>query len=455
MLMTPPVTEKQIVARLERLPASRWQLKVRTIVGTATFFDAFDALAIALALPALIGLWHLTPPEIGFLISSGYVGQIIGALAFGAIAERFGRIRALTACVALISVFSLASAFAWSYQSLLVLRFIQGLGLGGEVPLAAAYISELAKANSRGRFVGLYENVFTVGLLVASLVSIWIVPHLGWQWMFIIGAAPAVLVFWLVRAVPESPRWLAGKGRLAEAGATLDRIESLVTEGDVSKLPPLPEPLPEVVAHGSDPWGIFRGRYLGRTFVVWALWFFAALISYTLTVWLPSIYRTVFNLPVQDALVANLLTAVAGLCGGLTVAFVIDRIGRRAWFTTAFIGSALPLLWLGTHGSTLTVDMVKYLCMICSYFSSSMLLALYIYTPEIYPTRNRAVGTSIATAWQRVGTIVGPLFVSFALPGYGLGAVFLVFAGAAILAALTVIFFVDETRLRVLEEVSP
>src|SRR5262249_26666090 len=157
-----------IVARLERLPTSWWQVKARIIVGVATFFDAFDALAIASVLPVIVPLWKLTPPQIGLMISAGFLGQLLGALLFGWIAERYGRMTAMIWSIALFAVMSLACALAWDYNSLLVLRTVQGIGLGGEVPVAAVFISELAKAQGRGRFVLLYELVFPIGLVAAS-----------------------------------------------------------------------------------------------------------------------------------------------------------------------------------------------------------------------------------------------------------------------------------------------
>src|SRR5207302_1754633 len=131
-----------IVARLEHLPTSWWQVKARIIVGVATFFDAFDALAIASVLPVIVPLWKLTPPQIGLMISAGFLEQLLGALLFGWIAERYGRMTAMVWSIALFAVMSLACAFAWDYDSLLVLRAIQGIGLGGEVPVAAVFISD-------------------------------------------------------------------------------------------------------------------------------------------------------------------------------------------------------------------------------------------------------------------------------------------------------------------------
>src|SRR5262249_1183779 len=195
-----------IVARLERLPTSWWQVKTRIIVGVATFFDAFDALAIASVLPVIAPLWKLAPHQIGFMIAAGFLGHLWGGLLFGFMAGLYGGMPAMVWSIALFGVMSLVCAFAWDYNSLLVFRTIQGIGLGGEVPVAAVFISELAKAHGRGRFVLLYELVFPIGLVAASLVGLWVVPYLGWQYMFVIGALPALLALVLRHLLPESPR---------------------------------------------------------------------------------------------------------------------------------------------------------------------------------------------------------------------------------------------------------
>src|SRR5262249_36158633 len=228
-----------IVARLERLPTSWWQVKTRIIVGVATFFDAFDALAIASVLPVIVPLWKLTPPQIGFLISAGFLGQLVGALLFGWIAERYGRMTAMVWSIALFALMSLVCALAWDYNSFLVFRTIQGIGLGGEVPVAAVFISELAKARGRGRFVLLYELVFPIGLVAASLIGLWVVPHLCWQYMSVIGAPPAVLTLVLRRLLPEPPRWLAVHGRNAEAQAAMTLIETETQKATGRPLPPV------------------------------------------------------------------------------------------------------------------------------------------------------------------------------------------------------------------------
>ena len=288
-----------VVARIERMPISWWHVRTRIIIGVATFFDAFDALAIAFVLPVLVPMWKLNGPQIGYLIAAGYLGQLAGALFFGWVAQRYGRLTAVVWSILIFAVMSLACAFTWDYQSLIVARTVQGFGLGGEVPVAATYISELSRAKGRGRFVLLYELIFPVGLVSTGLVGAYVVPRFGWQWMFVIGALPAFVALFLQRLLPESPRWLATQGRQKEAQAALDWIER---ETEKSTGQPLPAPRPIVHAEGKPAsWSdLFGPLYLRRTLVVWVIWFAAYFFNYGLVVWLPTIYSTVFKLPLQQ-----------------------------------------------------------------------------------------------------------------------------------------------------------
>lgn len=441
-----------VVARIERIPMSVWHIKTRVIIGVATFFDAFDALAIAFVLPVLVPLWKLTGPQIGFMISAGYLGQLAGALLFSWVAQRFGRVRALVWSVLILSVMSLACAFAWDYQSLLVFRTLQGIGLGGEVPVAAVYISEITRAKGRGRFVLLYELIFPIGLVAAGLLGRWVVPNLGWHYMFLIGAVPAILVLFMQRLLPESPRWLAARGRDGEAEAALAHIER-ETEKALSKpLPPVQAVVPaeERRATWAD---LFGPLYLRRTLVVWTIWFSAYLITYGLTVWLPTIYRTVFHLPLEQALQYGLITQLVGLAGTLTCALTIDYFGRRPWFAIAFVGAAAALIGLWFVGAQAPIRVLVFVS-IAFFFSSVVSIGAYLYTPELYPTRARAMGVGVATAWLRLASMIGPSVVGMMIGG-GLGNVFLAFGVIAALAAVVTAVFAVETKNRVLEEVSP
>jgi putative MFS transporter len=441
-----------IVARLERLPTSWWQVKTRIIVGVATFFDAFDALTIASVLPVIVPLWKLTPPQIGFLISAGFLGQLVGALLFGWIAERYGRMTAMVWSIALFALMSLVCALAWDYNSFLVFRTIQGIGLGGEVPVAAVFISELAKAHGRGRFVLLYELVFPIGLVAAALLGLWIVPHLGWQWMFVVGALPALLALVLRRLLPESPRWLAVRGRRAEAEAAISLIEAETQKAIGHALPP-PKPTVAAVDKPASWTDLFGRLYLQRTLVVWVIWFAAYFVNYGLSIWLPTVYRTVFKLPLDVSLRYGLITQAVGLIGTLICALTIDHVGRRLWFALSFAAAAIALGALAFF-PTPTAEQVLTCMTIAYFFVSTINIGVYLYTPELYPTRARALGVGAATAWLRFASMIGPTVVGMMLAG-GLSSVFVTFAIVAAIAAVITGLFAIETKGRVLEEASP
>ncbi|HYM19001.1 MAG TPA: MFS transporter, partial [Micropepsaceae bacterium] len=410
-------------------------------------------LAIAYILPVIVPLWKLTPPEVGFLISAGAAGQLVGALVFGWIAERYGRINALIGAIATYALLSLACAFSWDYASLLILRTIQGFGLGGEVPVAATYINELSKAKGRGRFVLLFELVFPTGILAASLLSLWIVPNLGWQYMFVVGVIPALAVFFLQRLLPESPRWLATRGRYADAEVAL-RVVEKGTERAYGR--PLPPPQMSVAAVEKKPsWtDLFGPTYLKRTLVVWVLWFATYFVNYGLQTWMPTVYSTVFHLPLGTSLRYQLFTNVLGLCSSATCAMLIDLTGRRRWFVVGFALSATALLFLWYSGpDTATrvwlLGTLSYMCV------ATLSLAVYLYTPELYPTRSRALAVGTATAWLRLATMIAPTIVGYLLDGGGLRFVFLTFGLVGLAAAIIVGSFAIETKGRVLEEISP
>jgi MFS transporter, putative metabolite:H+ symporter len=442
---------RDIAARIERLPFSRWHLKARILIGTATFFDAFDALTIAQIIPVLRPLWNLSGTQAGLLISTGYLGQLVGAILAGIFAERWGRLPIMIGAIILMSVMSLLCAFAWNYESLLAFRTIQGLGLGGQVPIAAAYISEIAKAHKRGRFFILYECVFTFGLFASGLIGSFVVPHLGWEAMFFIGILPIVIGVSLGFLMPESPRWLASRNRVDDARAAMARIECEIEASTGKKLAAPTEWVP--VDTRKPSWRDVAGPdYIKRTVVVWVIWFATFLITYGLGTWLPTLYRTVFALPLETALRFGTVGSLMQLAGGLTAGFVIDRTGRRGLFMIAFFGAAAALFSLCLVGMTSVAQFVV-LSGTAYYFAGLSVLGIYLYTPEIYPTRARAFGTALGTAWLRLASMIGPLIVGFFVAG-GIGTVFLVFASAALIAGIVVALLAVETTNRSLEDIS-
>lgn len=437
----------QLLTRMESVPFSRWHLKPRIIMGSATFFDAFDALSLAFVLPVLIGMWNLSPAQIGLLIGSGYIGQAIGAIFFGWLAERRGRVFSAKWTVFLMSIMSIACVFSGNFIALFIFRFIQGIGVGGEVPVAASYINELSRAQGRGRFFMLYEMIFPLGLMISAQIGAFVVPSFGWKWMFLIGGIGGLIVFVFFFMLRESPRWLISKGRLDEAERIIEEIEA-----STDKRMPVANQVSSSTEKG-DWKELFSTFYRKRTLIVWGLWFSAYFVSNGLNNWLPSLYNTVYNLPVGDSLRAASLTNILQTIGVFACAFLIDKVGRKRWATIAFVltGVLLTALWLS--GAT-SPESVIYLGSAAYGMMGTITVLLYLYTPEIYPTRMRVIGTAFATAWLRLASAIAPIMIGFILEVSGVSTIFILFASVTVVGAILA-FKMIETREKVLEDIAP
>jgi MFS transporter, putative metabolite:H+ symporter len=444
----------QIAARMERLPLSPWHNKMRLVVGSANFSDAFDALTVAYVLPALIPLWHIAPAEIGALISVGYAGQVIGGICSGWLAEKYGRVPLMVGNIVLFSVMSLACIMAQNYPTLFALRFLQGIGLGGEVPIANTYVSEFAKSTGRGRFVLIQQLMFPIGLTTVALVGIFVVPILGWQWMFVLGGLPVLLALPMIRVLPESPRWLAGRGRDQDADRVMTQIEALVSKRGARPLPPIPANVAPAVASIGRFRDLFAGIYRRRTLSLWVLWFCAYGITYAMTGWLPSIMRTVYHQPVSQSNLYGFVLNIAGLLVLLLAAFTIDRIGRKVAFAGGFLLAAVPLL---VAAFTPNVTALGLTALATLAFAAMGMIpgSLGMYTAENYPNQLRALGNGATSVSQRLSSVVSPYLVGLILPAYGVGGVYAMFAAFAVIGGVTCALFSVETAGKTLEELSP
>ncbi|ATL26496.1 MFS transporter [Streptomyces formicae] len=456
-----------IAARFERLPLCRWHVTVRLIVGAVTFFEAFDQLLIAYALPELRHEFHLGTSGATLLLTVGSIGMLIGALLSGRLADRVGRVKVIAICVAVSSAANLALAAAPSLELFTGLRFVQGLAIGGEVPVAATFIAEITRSHRRGRFVLLYELVFPAGLTVGALVAAWVVPMLGWRWMYAIAALPGLLCILVQRKVPESPRWLADHGRTDEAAEVMTGIEREVERVTGKPLPPgpdaAPEPVPTATATEtatapetatSGLRGLFTGRYRRRTLVIGVLWFTGYFVNYGITSWLPTIYQNRYDLSLSDALLYSTVTSCAGLLGCLVAALTVDTAGRRRVITGCLGGAAAMLLVLAFLGADTPVEVLIWTSLAAVFFFGSN-ICLYLYTPELFPTRMRALGSSVGGAMNRLGVILGPIVVGAVYADGSVSTVFVMLGAVAVVGAVVAALGAEETAGRRLEEVSP
>ena len=449
---TAPSVES-VIARLERLPISRELAVARIVIGSATFFDAYTVLAIAYAMPVLARDWNLTPGQIGMIISSGYIGQVFGALFFGWLAERIGRLNVLLITVVIFTSMDFACLFAWSGFSMMAFRFFQGIGTGGEVPVASAYMNEFVSAKRRGRFFLLYEVLFLFGLLAAGLIGYFLVPVYGWRAMFIVGLVPAILTIPMRWFMVESPRWLLSVGRVHQASGLVGRMETGLKRRGISLEEPVISVHPLDKAK-SDIRELFRGLYFRRTLLLTALWMCSYMIANGLITWLPTLYRQIFQLPLQTSLAYGFATSACGCAAALLCALYIDKVGRKVWYSLAFFVATVPMIILTVLGAESPQQVLIFATATYAVIQT-VTFSLYLYSAELYPTRLRAVGAGFGSAWLRIASAIGPLLVGWVVENYSINYVFLIFGIVLALGGAICVLFAPETKGRVLEELSP
>jgi MFS transporter, putative metabolite:H+ symporter len=451
----------QIVARLERLPLSRFHLPFYVFLGTGTFFDSYNSLAIASALSVVFVVLHISLTQAGSLLGIAYLGQLAGALVFGAASERFGRKPVFITSLVVFGIFSIVTAFAWSYTSLYWFRLAEGFGLGGEVPVAVALFNEVVKGSRRGALVAMYESLFAWGIFLTPLIAYALLRIFGaalsWRILFGLGAIPVIVAIPAMFFLPESPRWLVNHGRA-------DKAELIVAKGEnrlLAKNASLPDPqrIPLVRGSRSRFLELFEPAYLGRTAMLWIIWFVAYFVEYGFTVWLPGLYVRVGHLPASRSL---LLTAVSGafsVAASYALVYTLDRFGRRPTFQAAFgimiVGGLFGWVGIGIlHYSGWQWLFTAAVIMLIG--GSILALGMYIYTPELYPTRMRGWGTSFCSTGNRLASYLGPIIVGDMLgAGLGLGWVFFIMFLASVIGLVVLSLFSPETRGKVLEELAP
>jgi putative MFS transporter len=256
--------------------------------------------------------------------------------------------------------------------------------------------------------------------------------------------------------LPESPRWLIARGRLAAADAVVRRLEAASDKpGAAATVPPavtLPAQV-EIPAHSRGKWSeLLSPDYRSRTLIVWVLWASAYLVANSLNNWMPTLYTTVYHLDLPQALRAASMTNVAQVGLVLICALVIDRTGRKYWMMGAF-GCGAVMLGVLALGGTQEVSWVVVFSTLSYGLIGSIAAVVYLYTPEIYPTRIRAIGTGVATSWLRIASAIGPTLIGFMLAKGGVDSVFLMFAVVAIIGLIAATRMIETRNLR-LEEIS-
>ncbi|VXB45443.1 MFS transporter [Pseudoclavibacter sp. 8L] len=433
-----PLTRNQ---RLDRLPFTGRHRKLLFGSGIGWALDAMDVSLISFVMAALAVQWSLDATTLSFIASIGFVGMAIGASLGGLLADKLGRRQVFAATLLIYGLATGASALAASVAALIVLRFVVGLGLGAELPVASTLVSEYAPKRIRGRVVVLLEAFWAVGWIGAALIGAFIIPLSddGWRWALLTGLLPAIYAVVVRFGLPESVRFLESKGRYGEAERAVRQFEesagvdapetSAVEATDRAQAAERAS-----AASGARParWrDLWAPALRRRTAALWAVWFCINLSYYGAFIWIPSLLVGQ-GFTLVKSFEFTLIITLAQLPGYVVAAFLIERIGRRATLAIFLLGSAGAAFWFGfatTEGTILAAGM----CL--SFFNLGAWGALYAIGPELYPTRLRASGTGAAAGFGRIASIIAPLLVPVMLAAGGGVLVFSVFSAAFLLAA--------------------
>ncbi|WP_307864284.1 MFS transporter [Agrococcus sp. TF02-05] len=428
--------------RLDRLPFSRAHGRLLGTSGIGWALDAMDVGLISFVIAALAQQWSLTATESSWIASIGFVGMAIGATVGGLLADRIGRRSVFALTLLVYGLATGASALVGSLAALLALRFVVGLGLGAELPVASTLISEFAPKRIRGRVVVWLEAFWALGWIAAAVIGTFVVGAAddGWRWGLAIGMAPAVFSIVVRWGMPESVRYLEARGRIPEAERTVRRfersagvaapVEDETTDASARSEPTAPDPRGTVA--DADRVSIWSPALRRRTIALWAVWFCINFSYYGAFIWIPSLLVEQ-GFPLVRSFGFTLIITLAQLPGYATAAFLIERWGRRPTLTAFLAGSALAAAWFGTastEGAIIAAGCALSFCNLGAWG------ALYAIGPELYPTNVRGTGTGAAAGFGRIASIIAPLAVP---PLLGLGGpllLFAVFAAAFALAAI-------------------
>ena len=409
-----------------------------------------DVGLISFVLAQLAVQWHATDLELSLIASSGFVGMAVGAALGGLLADRIGRRQVFALTLLVYGLATGASALSWSVAVLIAVRFVVGLGLGAELPVASTLVSEFAPPRIRGRIIVILESFWAVGWTAAAVIGYLVVPYSadGWRWALVIGAAPAAYAVIIRLRLPESVRFLESRGRFSEAEATVRRFEESAVGGVAHSAAAQPEPLgtaaPVATRRVAE---LFSPGLRRRTGALWLVWFCVNFSYYGAFIWLPTLL-VASGFSLIRSFAYTLIITLAQLPGYAASAYLIERWGRRRTLAVFLVGSALSAAFFGIAGDTTQLIIAG---MLLSFFNLGAWGALYAVTPELYPTRMRATGAGWAAGIGRIASILAPLAVPLLRGMGGTEFLFAVFAVFFVVAAVGA-FGLPEKRGTVLED---
>ena len=412
-------------------PMGRLQVRIVVLCAFIALLDGFDLQVIGLAAPAIAQLLKIPPADMGAVFSAALAGLTLGALLLGPLADRIGRKRVLIASALCFGLFTLATPLAATYRQLLAARFLTGLGLGGAVPCCIALATEFTPPQRRAAAVAYLWAGFPLGGVIGGLLGSWLIPTLGWQWLFWIGGSvPLLTAALLVALLPESP------GYLVVCGAPAARIAALLRTVCGIETPAGTQfTAGEATVRSGNVAQLFgHGRALA-TLLLWASFFVVYMQLVTNSAWSP-ILLSHAGVPVPRSALAMAAFNFGSVIGTASAGALLTRVGGAIVLPVALLGTMIAYGLVGHAapdvGLIIALEGFVGLFLGCA---SSALIALSALT---YPTQIRSTGIGWALGMGRLGSFTGPLLVGALLAReWSIASIFVAIAAPAVIAAVT------------------
>jgi sugar porter (SP) family MFS transporter len=433
-----------------KLTASLVKSTIVAALGGLLF--GFDTAVIAGTTAGLTQTFQLTPYSLGVTVAIALLGTVIGSLVAGIPGDRYGRRDSLRGMAVLYLLSALGCAIAWDWYSLLVFRFVGGLGIGGSSVLGPMYIAEIAPAKWRGRLVGFFQFNVVAGILLAYFSNYLIGrANLGtqdWRWMLGVSAIPALFFFIMLFTIPRSPRWLAQKSRVAEARQVLEQIGEEDVEGELQDIV---RSIDVEHGHGSEP--LFSRKYRFPIFLAVSIGMFNQLSGINaILYYLNDIFtRAGFSRVSGD--LQSVLVGFANLTATIIAMSIIDRVGRKTLLLLGSVGCTVCLAGVAAVFLTSTHEnlLVWLLIGFIASFGFSQGAVIWVFISEVFPNRVRAKGQSLGsfTHWF-MNAIISLLYPTIAAKSKG--APFVFFALMMAIQFVVVLIAYPETKGITLEK---
>ncbi|BCQ52465.1 MULTISPECIES: MFS transporter [Burkholderia] len=436
--------------RLDRLPISRFHWKILGLIAGGAFLDAFDIYLANGAVASMVKEGFTDLRHGAIFVSSTFIGMMIGAFAAGYLGDRLGRRYSYQLNLAVFGLASLAACFAPNIEWLIVLRLVMGIGLGAELVVAAGTLAEFVPPATRGKWVSLLAVITNSGLFAALAAGYWIIPHLGWRYMFALAGIGALVVWFLRKRMPESPRWLESVGRLDEAEATLASIEQQV-RAQHGELPPVERAVSLNV--GKVPISRLFAPDMRARLLVAALTAIGVNVGlYGFVAWLPTFF-VAEGLSVVKSLGFVFFMSIGSPVGGLIGYVVADRWGRaRSIVVASLISIALGWIYVTLRDATAIV--VVGFGLVSALYTITT-LGLFGYIPELFPTEVRLRGTGVAGTAGRASSIVTPYLALLLYQRFGVSGVISMVSLVLVVLCVAIVVLRVETSRQALEDIAP